>query len=157
MILDNRLLIINTKYTNLFENLPFGIVMVVCSKNQNYRTGRHDRFHRNYKKGGQLKECSYYLLQLDLGWRLHHRRATTWTCKTNHTYLSKYLLEQSREISISKVVSSYIQYLQETYWQKGCVSNIVTRYNCSFWLLCFLDNKNRKFTNKDQLRIQNLV
>ena len=29
LILDNRLLIINTKYTNLFENLPFGIAMVV--------------------------------------------------------------------------------------------------------------------------------
>ena len=29
LILDNRLLIINTKYTNLFENLPFVIVMVV--------------------------------------------------------------------------------------------------------------------------------
>ena len=89
-----------------------------------------------------------------VGWRLYHQRERTWTCKMNHTYVSKYLLQQSREVGISKPVLCYVQYLQEICWKKVSVFKILTRHTCSFWLLCFLDCRNRNIIKKEWRRIQ---
>ena len=38
--------------------------------------------------------------------------------KSDYTYVTKYLLEQSRKLGILKTISCYVQYLQEIYSKK---------------------------------------